>query len=114
MKTLVAQRDVPSVWEIEKGRWCEESGAFVDLSVRYEERDLTMQIIQDGQRYLIHFSGGPTGCETYDWTAFDRKLPGPPSESLCICAGTINRWPKCSVPMQAVTEALEIIREVRG
>jgi hypothetical protein len=71
-----------------------------DIGERREPKTLTMEI-HPGKFYpLLHFVGGPTGYETYELSpSFILNLFAirHNKQQFCICAGTKNSWPKCSV-----------------
>jgi hypothetical protein len=59
---------------------------------------------------VLVFDGGPTGAESYyveTLTDPEHGLKARGSDTLCICAGAVNSWPRCEVPVPPVIEFLE-------
>lgn len=100
---------INSVWSMEKGRWDKETKQFTNrVTTQLPDRELEMVIDQGTHGNTIKFEGGPTGFESYyieDLVRGFKQRPGFPT--LCICAGTINSWPRCEVSVQRVQEFLK-------
>ena len=80
-----------------------------DIGERREPRTLTMELHEGKFSPLLHFVGGPTGHETYQVTSefiVSLMRQGAVSDEFCICAGTKNSWPKCSVSIRATLNFL--------
>ena len=97
---------INSVWTVETGRWSDRKCKFVDRKSKTFERELEMEIAQGQSGPVIKFIGGPTGFESYYIKDLleDQSKSGP----FWICAGTINRWPRCSVEF---SEVIKFIKE---
>ena len=54
---------------------------------------------------ILEFVGGPTGFERYYIADLLLRDPSKHPE-ICICGGTINRWPACFVDRQEVADFL--------
>jgi hypothetical protein len=96
-------------------RWVEQhpedpnltTGEYVDHKVRTEERTVAVEFTWDAK---MKFHGGPTGHESYHITPRlmqDLQKLAEKGEKFCICAGTINSWPECSVPAKVVVDAFD-------
>ena len=95
-------------WSVEKGRWKEGEG-FVDRHTDHFFRDLEMVIEPPslGKGAIIRFVGGPTGYESYYVEDLQRPNSRQGCNTFCICAGTINSWPRCEVPWADVVAFLK-------
>ena len=96
---------INSRWVVEKGRWDENECTYINRKKETFERFIGMQIEDGNTGKLIRFIGGPTGFESYyieDLLSVDSLV-----KELCICAGTINRWPACYVDKQTVFDFIK-------
>lgn len=65
---------------------------------------------QGNIKKVLHFVGGPTGHESYYVEDMLNPIDGIKiyaPNTLCICGGTINSWPRCEVPTDQVLKFLE-------
>lgn len=99
---------IHSSWSVEKGRWREGEG-FVNRFTEHFAREIEM-IVESAtpdKGAILRFIGGPTGYESYYIADLQRPSDKPHGESFCICAGTINRWPGCTVAWADVVAFLK-------
>jgi len=103
---------INSKWSQEVGRWDVLFCDYIDRKViQLPDKDLVMKIERKESGDILKFLGGPTGFESYnikDLTAL--PLIG---EDLCICGGTINKYPQCTVNMNDVKEFLKSKRYIK-
>lgn len=97
---------INSVWTIIKGRWSKATSIYEDVSEEFKEKEITMEIEKRKDRSILHFRGGPTGFESYEINEYFLKNL-PERETFCVCAGTTNSWPRCTVKMKPVIEYLK-------
>lgn len=90
----------------ETGRYSDEMKTYVDRHVIKKYKNIFVNICEDASgRLLLKFYGGPTGHECYllDSILSDfKRWEDSTSDTLCICAGTINRWDACYVSIKDV------------
>ena len=91
---------INSRWVVEKGRWDNEENIFTDRTEETFERDIEMRIEASENGKILRFLGGPTGHESY--YIKDLLLTDSTVKEMCICGGTINRWPACYVDKQII------------
>jgi hypothetical protein len=93
------RRKIRAKFVIEQGTWSNDASKFINKMETIQRRDIEMEIV-DG---VLKFHGGPTGYESF--LIKDLLCSNPERrERFCICAGTINRWAKCTVPWKDVYE----------
>jgi hypothetical protein len=101
---------IKSYWQTETGKWDEEKNKYVDRKFsEITERTISVTF----EKGPLRFNGGPTGYESY----YFKDLEGlsereNPHEYFCICGGTINSWPKCSVKTQDLIEIIDHIKSL--
>jgi len=118
MRPIVAIKEtrIKSLWTQEKGAWSggdgtTPAGYYNRKTEQLPCKDLHMLLEQrqDG-RTILTFKGGPTGFESYhiDGGFVPRMIVDVHNgrTTLCICAGTINRWPTVTVPLAEVLSFL--------
>ena len=95
------EQPIPSEWTFETATWNRKKNKYEDRQYRTESRTIKMEIEDRGEESIIRFIGGPTGFESYHISDFllDKDVE---RDTLCICGGTVNSWPKCIVPWQPV------------
>jgi len=101
------KQKINSIWVKKTGRWTDPPGEYRDIKAVQSTKEIEMEIVsKDGNpRPVLLFHGGPTGYENY---FIDSLLKNPiDSEKFCICAGTINSWPSCTVNAKEVFDFLE-------
>jgi hypothetical protein len=100
------KNEINSKWTMEIGRWNEQSGKFEDRVIKdWPDKILKMEISGDQDKKILKFIGGPTGFESYyidDFIKYPIK-----GEELCICGGTINIWPRCTVSWKDIESFLQ-------
>ena len=96
---------INSRWVVEKGRWDEKSNTFTQQTKKTFERIIYMHLEDCKKGQLLRFIGGPTGYESY--YVKDLLLNDPNAGEMCICGGTINRWPSCYVNMKIVKDFIK-------
>jgi len=117
-KELDDGRYIDARWVMVKGRWDDKLKDLVDVTEEARVKTLVMVIKgpdKDGSQ-MVHFEGGPTGFETY---RVQHLLENPEfgredDDTLCICAGSINRWPVVTVNAKQVRKFLEEASSVVG
>ena len=99
---------IKSHWRIKKGQWDDLTNKFKNITIVEETKILNMTIedssAANDSRKIIVFEGGPTGFERY---YIDDLLNHGENISLCLCAGTINRWAECHVDMAEVSQYIK-------
>jgi hypothetical protein len=104
------KQKIMSKWIRQSGRWTDPPGEYRNVVEKEFTRELEMEIVQypadsiRPARMVLVFHGGPTGNESYYIDSL--LLCRNDSEDFCICAGTINSWPKCSVNAKEVFDFL--------
>ena len=97
-----------SRWVVEKGRWDEDAGTFLDRTEEEFIKMIEAEVYEtDSSRLTLEFLGGPTGFESY-YLGDLVDLKDRDSEEFCICAGTINRWPACYVKRIDVVRLIDL------
>lgn len=97
---------INSVWATIKGRWSNATKSYDNITEELREKELTMEIERRENRSILHFRGGPTGFESYEIN--EHFLKGLlERNTFCICAGTTNSWPRCTVEMKPVVDFLK-------
>lgn len=104
---------IKSFWQTETGRFDNELCAFVDRKFS-ETKEREIYVEYDPKTDIIHFRGGPTGYEAYNFNSLEESLPTFKHNTFCICAGTINSWPICFVNRKDFMEIFEKIKEERN
>jgi hypothetical protein len=106
---MTPRKEIRSTWTTIKAKW--NGNDFYDHQSTVEERTLLMEIgCRSTGEPSLHFIGGPTGFEIYSVEALmdpEYGLEAEGRETLCICAGTTNSWPKCEVPAADVIAFLK-------
>lgn len=103
MKTLILHKGkINSVWEQESGDWNYKT--FVNRKVKKYEKEISIQIIEKNNKLILNFNG-PTGFEEYYLADLD--LESLKDKDFCICGGTINSWPRCTVKGKDVIGFIE-------
>lgn len=93
-------------WATIKGRWSKATSSYDDITEELREKELTMEIEKREDRSILHFRGGPTGFESYEIN--EHFLKGLlERDTFCVCVGTTNSWPRCTVKMKPVVEYLK-------
>jgi hypothetical protein len=107
---------IKSYWQTETGQWDDKTEKFTNRKVsEITEREIyvTMDWNYEKNKKILQFKGGPTGHESYYFKDLEglseRKNP---NEYFCICGGTINSWPKCSVKTQDLIEIIDQIKSL--
>lgn len=88
--------EIQSIWTKITADWSEERGFYNRKEVF--AKTLGIEFIECGGKLIIQFIRGPTGFEVYyveDLKRHADKLDY--DEDFCICAGTTNSWPRCTV-----------------
>ena len=93
---------INSVWATIKGRWSKATSSYEDITEELREKELTMEIERREDCSILHFRGGPTGIDEYFLKGL---LEG---NTFCICAGTTNSRPRCTVGMNQVVDFLKM------
>ena len=104
---------IDSTWIWQIGKWSDEISGYVDIKQGVEKKEIGMEIVvmkdeeekQDFGRAILYFRGGPTGFESYYVESLKRTKFK--SKYFCICAGTINDWPRCNVKVKDVLDYIE-------
>jgi len=98
-----------SKWQQEVGKWDRGLNDYVDRKViELPDKFLVMQIIRIENRNILRFNGGPTGFESYHIPdLIDGMKTAGINKIFCICGGTINRWPHCTVAWDEVVAFLK-------
>lgn len=97
---------INSDWIIERGHWDNAVKQYVGRTYERFQRTITMRKELRANGEALVFDGGPTGFEAY--YIADLLATGERSEDFCICGGTINSWPRCSVK---TSDVFQFIRE---
>jgi len=104
---------IPSEWAHETGDWDRSNNRYINRHLKpYPARQILVQVEDRGGEDVLHFLNGPTGHESYylkDLMEFLQEgvKTEPDHETLSICAGTINSWPRCAVLRKHVVQALK-------
>jgi hypothetical protein len=90
---------VGSTWTIVKGRWDRDLMDWVNVTEEASKKEIPARLVfrESDETYLVSFDG-PTGYEIYDIEALLGVCKG--SRDFCVCAGTINSWPRCDVDLE--------------
>ena len=96
MKTIVAR------WVVERGSWSPSGNIYINKVKQESTRELQMKIMNSHYGDILHFVGGPTGCESY--YVHDLLDGVGDSQEICICGGTINSYAACYVPRKEVID----------
>ena len=103
---------IPSRWIIERGYWNHELDGFTSRTTEEFTRTIQMIITAGDHGEILRFIGGPTGHESF-YLADLLKHKNENGE-LCICAGTVNRWPACYVNKKSVLDFIKASLECFG
>jgi hypothetical protein len=109
-KELDDGRYIDARWVAVEGRWNDRLNTYV--GVTEEARVMTLAMVIKANNVgelLVHFEGGPTGFETYRVAHLleNSEFGVEDDDELCICAGSINRWPTVTVNARQVRKFLE-------
>ena len=104
---------ITSYWQTETGRFDRNLCTFVDRKFS-EIKEKEIYIEYDPKTDVIHFRGGPTGYESYNFDTIERSFDTFNYDKFCICAGTINSWPRCDVKVKDFMEIVKKIKEERN
>lgn len=100
---------INSKWSKETGKW--NGKEFINREITaLPDKELEMKFKDGKSSRILEFIGGPTGFESYYVEDLLRE-PSRMQGRLCICGGTINSWPKCSVQAE---EVLAYIQQEEG
>lgn len=110
-RNVIASGKVRSVWVTETGWWAEETDSYIDIehSERRKEIGVHLCVNPELGKMTVEFDG-PTGFESYALKDMEEVARSGDSD-LCICFGTINRWPRCLVD---VSDLRKFLDENRG
>jgi len=97
---------VEGTFTYEMGTWDENTQSFRDIRTKTWTKELTITCTLN-DRPIIEFIGGPTGFERYYLYSLE-PLSG--HDLFCICGGTINSWPRCTVPSKAVKYFIDSVK----
>jgi len=100
-------REIKATFTRESARWDKKTNKYVDHSQKVEERTITMEIFLRDDKPILKFHGGPTGFESYYVETLLRDTPARGSDTLCICAGTVNSYAVCTVPWKEVLDFIK-------
>jgi hypothetical protein len=109
-KELDDGRYIDARWVMVKARWDDTLKDYLDPTEEARVKTLVMVIkVNNVGELLVHFEGGPTGFETYRVAHLleNPEFGAEDDDELCICAGTINRWPTVTVNARQVRKFLE-------
>lgn len=98
---------IKSRWIVEKGDWDNRTNHYVNRTKEVILKDIEMVIIEGTNGRVLRFIGGPTGYECYyvsDLLVGDMSTK---NTEICICSGTINKWPTCFVKRSDVMRFLK-------
>lgn len=100
--------EIQSFWKQETGRWSDKEEKFLNRTTS-PVKEKTLKVLYEPDKNIIKFIGGPTGFESYYFTDIVKTIESHPSsrfDEFCICGGTINRWPECTVKMDDFREII--------
>jgi len=100
---------VDSDWDTVKGVWNEDLFKYDNITHDRFEKKIKMTRTFINDKPALVFDGGPTGHERYYIEdLIDPLIMDYNREGLCICAGTVNRWPQCNVKWKHIMLFLSI------
>lgn len=103
---------IMSYWQTETGRFDEDSCSFINRKLS-EVKEKEIYIEYDQETDILYFRGGPTGYESYYFTSLESSILTSESDKFCICGGTINSWPICTVKMENFRDIFNEIKKER-
>lgn len=104
---------ITSYWQTEKGKFDNNLCTFVNRKFS-EIKEKEIYIEYDPETNIIHFRGGPTGYESYYFHSLEESIETFKFDKFCICAGTINSWPRCDVKVKDFMEIIKKIKEEKN
>jgi len=99
---------ITSYWQHETANFDPGKREFVNRkSSPIKEKELEITVRKDSKdRLILSFHGGPTGFEAYYLQDILDTVMNSEQEDYCICAGTVNSWPRCWVKMKDLKKIL--------
>jgi hypothetical protein len=97
---VMATAVIRSIWTTEKASWDRRKNDYGPSTFDEEKKYISCKLVLRGTRLLVEFAG-PTGYETYDLETM-YKVCDELDVAFCVCAGTVNSWPRCQVNMEDV------------
>ena len=99
---------ITSYWQHETAKFDPGKREFVNRkSSPIKEKELEITVRKDSKdRLILSFHGGPTGFEAYYLHDIFSTVMNSEQEDYCICAGTVNSWPRCWVKMKDLKKIL--------
>jgi len=105
--------DINSKWTALRAEW--DGQNFVnEHEAPLPDKVLSMELStrpdwEGNLKQVLYFRGGPTGFESYyveDLLDPETGISARGDVDLCICGGTINSWPRCTVSTADVLKFL--------
>lgn len=100
------KKGIDSEWVMLKGIWNPDARAYTRVIEEPRMKQIAMELFERAEITILKFAG-PTGHESY---YVDKYLAGElltrDQDNFCICAGTINSWPRCTVKRKDVADFL--------
>ena len=98
---------INSKWSMEKADWDRTFQQYTNRRViSLSDKELEMVVKKTDRGDVLQFIGGPTGHEAYYISDLLGSFTLDGSDDFCICAGTVNSWPLCTVSRKEVLNFL--------
>lgn len=106
--------EINSFWQQETGYWSEKENKYLNRTFG-PIKEKKLKVIYEPEKDIIKFIGGPTGFESYYFSDVSKTvLLHPNHDMFCICGGTINRWPNCTIKREDFKKIINVILDEKN